>query len=293
MKRVISALVLCTVAAGGAAMIFSPVRVQAQGQPVKAGQSSIIEVHTQPYKKFPIHFMRMGKISEVHVKQGDAVKKGDPLMKQDTSVEEAELAILKFDAENLSAIKAAEKKLKLAELEFKMKERLYQNDKGRELEYERAKAEMEVAGVQVEQAKTELEQKKLKHNQQETILKNMTLRADSEGIVQELINDLGSTVDPTRPSLVIVQNNPVVAVLRLPSAATMSLKAGDKLRVSYDKKNWKDGTVTFMSAEADARTEESVRTIHLDVPNPEGVPAGLQAYVEVPDKLLAGAAGAR
>jgi multidrug efflux pump subunit AcrA (membrane-fusion protein) len=270
-----------------AVAIASPALAQAQGQ-----GSTVIEVHTQPYKKFPVHFMRMGKISEVNVKLGDVVKKGDQLMKQDTSVEESELAILKFDAENLSAVKAAEKKFKLAELEFKMKERLYQSDKGRELEYERAKAEMEVAAVQVEQAKTELEQKKLKFKQQEVVVKNMTLRADSDGIVQELTNDLGSTVDPTHPSLVILQNSPVQAVLRLPSAATLTLKPGDKLRASYDKKNWREATVSFLSAEADAMTELSIRTIYLDLPNPEGVPAGLQAYVEVPDKLLAAGAKA-
>src|SRR5215216_1712240 len=106
MKR-LWGIVLSMVVAAPASLAQAP--GQGQGQ----GSSTIIEVHTQPYKKFPVHFMRMGKISEVNVKLGDVVKKGDQLMKQDTSIEEAELAILKFDAENELPVKAAEYKLTL------------------------------------------------------------------------------------------------------------------------------------------------------------------------------------
>jgi multidrug efflux pump subunit AcrA (membrane-fusion protein) len=286
--------------ASGAGTIASPAYGQApaqggaaQGGAAQAGAAApaqattILEAYTKPFKKYPVHFMKMGKVGEVKVKEGDVVKKGDPLMKQDTSVEEAEMAILKFDAENRYPIDAAEAKKRLAEVEFKAKDDLLKGDPGRRLEWERAKAELDVAAVQVKQAETELEQKKLKYQQQQTVVKNMTLVADSDGVVAELINDLGSTVDPTHPSLVLVQTNPVTVVVRLPSMATLQLKAGDKLRVSYDRKNWKDATVSFLSPEADAKTRLSLRTVHLDLPNPEAVPAGLQAYVEVPDKLMA------
>jgi RND family efflux transporter MFP subunit len=292
MKR-IWGLILSVGVASGAGMIAAPAaRAQAQGQGQPAAgaqqaQTSIVEAYTKPFKKYSVHFMKMGKIGEVKVKEGDVVKKGDILMKQDTSVEEAELAILEFDARNTSPIVAAKAKLDLANVEFKAKDDLLKADPGRRLEWERAAADVKVADAQVKVAETELEQKKLKYQQQKTVIDKMTLRADSDGVVMELVNDLGSTVDPTRPSLTLVQVNPVTVVVRLPSMTTLQLKTGDKLRVSYDKKNWKEATVSFLSPEADAKTRLSLRTVHLDLPNPEGVPAGLQAYVEVPERLMA------
>jgi multidrug efflux pump subunit AcrA (membrane-fusion protein) len=285
MKRVIWAMVVSIGAVAGMA--------QAQGQPAGAAQqaSPIIEAYTKPYKKFPVHFKQMGKINVVKVKEGDVVKKDDVLMEQDMTQEKAELAIYKFDAENRYPIEGAELKHKLAQLEFKAKERLYQNDKGRELEYERAKAEMDVAAVQIKQAETELEQKKLKYQQQQTVVDNMTLKADSEGVVQELLNDLGSTVDPTKPSLVIVQNNPLVVVVHLPGMGTLQLKNGEAIRVSYDRKTWMDAKVSYLSPEANAMTRQGLRTVHLELPNPDGVPAGLPVYVEVPPKVMAGQNG--
>jgi multidrug resistance efflux pump len=286
MKRVIWAMVVSIGAVAGMA--------QAQGQPAGAAQqaSPIIEgAYTKPYKKFPVHFKQMGKVNVVKVKEGDVVKKDDILMEQDMAQEKAELAIYKLDAENRFPIQGAEMKHKLAQLEFEAKDKLFTNDPGRRLERERAKAEMDVAWVQIKQAETELEQKKLKYEQQQQMVNNMTLKADSDGVVQELINDLGSTVDPTKPSLVIVQNNPLVVVVHLPGMGTLQLKNGETIRVSYDRKNWMDAKVSYLSPEANAMTRQGLRTVHLELPNPEGVPAGLPVYVEVPPKVMAGQNG--
>jgi multidrug resistance efflux pump len=285
MKRAIwTTVVLSIVCAAGLA--------HAQAQPAAGQPAPIIwDAFTKPYKKYPVHFKRMGKVNVVKVKEGDVVKKDDVLMEQDTTEEKAELAILKFDAENEYPVKGAEMKFNLAKLEFEAKDLLFKNDPGRKLERERAKAEMDVAEVQILQAKTELEQKKLKYEQQKTMVNNMTLKADSDGVVQELINDLGSTVDPTRPSLVIVQNNPLIVVVNLPGMGTLQLKPGETMRVSYDKKKWLDAKVSFLSPEANAMTRQGLRTVHLELPNAEGVPAGLPVYVEVPAKVMAGQNG--
>jgi hypothetical protein len=40
-----------------------------------------------------------------------------------------------------------------------------------------------------------------------------------------------------------------------------------------------------MSPQADAQS--GMRMIRLELPNPQGEPSGLQAFVELPDKLLA------
>jgi multidrug efflux system membrane fusion protein len=251
-------------------------------------ERNIQPAFTLPYKEYKISFPTMGVIKDVKVKEGDVVKKGDVLMKQEDSEDRAELRILELDVNDFP-INAAQAKLKAAEVDYKAKTNLNKASGGySELEVERALAERDVAKAQLDQAKQELEQKKAKRDKQSTHVENMTLKAGVNGVVQDLINDVGSNVDPTRPVMTLVDNETLLVEVQVPAIASLQLKNGDKLRVSYDRKNWREAAVAFMSPQADAQS--GMRKIRLEMPNPQGEPSGLQAFVELPDKLLATAA---
>jgi multidrug efflux system membrane fusion protein len=115
----------------------------------------------------------------------------------------------------------------------------------------------------------------------------MTLLAPTDGVVKELINDIGSNIDPTKPVITVVENNPLLVEVQVPALASLQVKKGETLRVSYDKTTWKDATISFLSPQADAGS--GMRMIRLELPNPNGEPSGLQVFVELPDKLLASA----
>jgi HlyD family secretion protein len=224
-------------------------------------------------------------IKDVKVKEGDLVKVGDVLMKQDDGEDLAELRLLELDINNFP-IDAAEAKLRVAELAYKKKDDLNKATKGySELEVEQARAERDVAKAQLDQAKQELEQKKAKRDKQKIHVENMTLKAEMNGVVRELLNDRGSNVDPTKPVLTLVDNSTLLVQVQVPATASLQLKKGEKLRVSYDKKNWREASVSFLDPQADAQS--GMRMIRLEMPNPQGEPSGLQAFVELPEKLLA------
>jgi multidrug efflux system membrane fusion protein len=117
----------------------------------------------------------------------------------------------------------------------------------------------------------------------------MTLKAPTDGVIKELINDIGSNIDPTKPVVTVVQNNPLLVEVQVPALASLQLKKGETLRVTYDKKNWREATVSFLSPQADAGS--GMRMIRLELANADGEPSGLQIFVELPDKLLAAAGG--
>ena len=251
-------------------------------------ERNIQPAFTLPLKEFKISFPGMGVIKEVKVKEGDVVKQGDVLMKQDDSEDRAELRILELDVNDFP-INAAQAKLKAAELDYQAKTNLNKASGGYSvLEVERALAERDVAKAQLDQAKQELEQKKAKRDKQTTHVNNMTMKADVNGVVKDLINDVGSNVDPTRPVMTVVDNSTLLVEVQVPAIASLQLKKGDTMRVSYDRKTWKDGTVSFMSPQADAQS--GMRMIRLEMPNPQGEPSGLQAFVELPEKLATAAA---
>lgn len=253
-----------------------------------AVEGNITQGFTLPDKEYKVCFPTMGVIREVKIKEGDVIKKGDVLMKQDDREEVAELKLLDLDCNDLP-IKAAIEKAKAAEVEFEYKDKLKKDGAQNDLEWTRAKAEWDVLLVQIDQAKAELKQKEAKRDKQKQHVESMTLVAASDGVVKDLINDLGSNVDPTKPVITVVQNNPLTVEVQVPALASLQLKKNDKIRVSYDKKIWKDASVSFMSPQADARS--GWRKIHLELPNPEGDPSGLQVFVELPEKLLASVDG--
>jgi RND family efflux transporter MFP subunit len=240
---------------------------------------------TAPNKEYQISFPSMGVIKEVRVKEGEPIKKDDVLMVQDTTEEVAELKMLEIDATNTAPIEAAKAKVLVAEVEFKAKDNLKKDGGFVELEWERAKAQLEVAKHDVTQAERELEMKKARRDKQDVHVKRMELRAPTDGVVLKLETDLGANVDPTKPSIVVVENNPLRVIVQVPALASLQMKKGDKMRVSYDRKNWKEATISSLSPKADAQS--GWREIYLELPNPEGDPSGLQAFVELPESAVA------
>jgi RND family efflux transporter MFP subunit len=260
---------------------------QAEEAPRTGAQPNIVQAFTLPFKEYKISFPTMGVIKEVRVKEGDQIRKGDVVMKQDDAEDRAELRLLELDV-NDYPIQAAEAKRRAAEAEFKAKDNLNNASGGfSALEVERARAELDVAKVQVEASKQELKQKEAKRDKQTIRVTNMTLLAPTDGVVKELINDIGSNIDPTKPVITVVENNPLLVQVQVRALASLQVKKGEKLRVSYDMKTWKEASVSFLSPEADAGS--GMRMIRLELPNPDGEPSGLQVFVELPDKLLASA----
>src|SRR6478735_5750285 len=108
MNRVVWRLVAC------AAVFCSPTALRADNP---TSDRNVKQAFTLPFKEYKISFPTMGVIKEVKVKEGDVIKKGDMIMKQDDSEDKAELRLLELDV-NEYPIKAAEFKLEAAEADF-------------------------------------------------------------------------------------------------------------------------------------------------------------------------------
>jgi multidrug efflux pump subunit AcrA (membrane-fusion protein) len=262
----------------------------AAAAPTEPSERNLRPAFTLPHKTYQSHFPTMGVIKEVKVKEGDVVKRGDILMKQDDSEEAAELKVLDAAVlQSAEGIKVGEAKLRVAQFEYEAKKNHLAGGGFNDLEVKQAEANRDVAAAQLEQARKELEQTKAKRDKQATHVKNMLLLAENDGVVKDLINDVGSNTDPTKPVLAVVQNDPLKVEVQVPALASLQMKIGDKLRVTYDKQTWREAAVSFLSPQADAAS--GMRLIQLELPNPNGEPSGLQAFVELPDKLLAAVDG--
>lgn len=280
-------------ASGRGAVVDPPAlpgaRTVPSGRPGEDGQTlpnaRVRPAFTLPFKKYDLAFSLPGTVKTVHVKEGAVVKKGEVLMELDDAEEQAELAIAEFGARNETLIKITEAKARAKEYEFQFKDNLKKQGHGVELEWQIALAERDMAKEEIEKEKTELKQRGLARDKQQTRLSRMKLVAPVDGVILETRSEVGSHGEPSWPAILMVANDPLKVEVFIPSLDTLSMKIGDKLRVSYDTKEWKEASVSYMSPEADASS--GMRKVHLEMPNPELKPSGLQAFVELPGKMVA------
>jgi len=245
----------------------------------------VMQGYTLPNIEYKISFPTMGVVREVKVKEGDFVKEGTVLMIQDDREEQAELKILDFDANSTKPIDAAKAERDLAKVKADWAKKLLDSGGQNQREVAETAAQLQVAEIKVEQAMQERQQYTLKRDKQKTRIERMRITSPGEGMVFNIRNDVGSNVEPTRESILIVQNNPLKIEVQVPSLASTQIKVKDTLKVSYDQKTWIDAEVSMLAPRADAGS--GMRMVQLKMPNPDAAPSGLQIFVDLRQKLAA------
>ena len=133
-----------------------------------------IEAVTKPSKDTVLAFVQPGQIAEVLVKEGDPVKAGQVIMKQDDKAEFAQLAQLKAQAEDTTRIKAAEAQLDQKRVDLKKTEFARKQGAATDLEVDHAKLDVTIAELSLELAQFERKQAKLKCDQVRLQIDRMT-----------------------------------------------------------------------------------------------------------------------
>jgi RND family efflux transporter MFP subunit len=278
------------VAAGATAVLVLltfGVAIAADGPQSASAQRTIETGITKPADLKPreLRFKTLGQIKSVSVKEGDAVRAGQELMALDDAEEQNELEILQLDASKYR-VEAAIVQEVAKKAEFDRIKKLKDQGSGNESEFEKAEAEWKLSQIQITQEKQDLLVKEAKVKKQQGIIERMKLRSPIDGIVQSIDSHTGETVDPSKPAVMtIVANNPLIVEVNLPTATSTQLTVGQPLRVSYDKKEWKEAKISYLAPMADAAS--GYQTVHLTLTNPEGRASGLQIFVELPEPIAA------
>ena len=278
-RAVVAALVI-----GG--LYALPVSVMAADETSAKTVDRTVEVgNTKPADQKPreLRFKNPGLLKTVDVKEGEVIKTGQLLMSQDDEEELAELDILMKDSSDLR-IKAARTQAEAKRAEFERIEKIHV-EASNHAEFEKAKAEADLAVIQIEQEKQDREVKLAKVEKQKKLITRMKLLSPMSGIVQSVEVRPGEMGEPQKPAITIVNNNPLIVEVNLPQAVSQKLKIDQTMRVSYDKKSWTDARVTYLAPFANAGAAR--QKVHLELPNPEGKVSGLQIFVELPDQQMA------
>lgn len=233
-------------------------------------------------------------IRKVNVKAGDVVKKDQVLLVEDTREEEINLKIIKSEADSEVTLKAADVVIKAAEVTKKNREvelarvqRMFDDKVAGISELDKAKLDVELAGLEIDKAKLDLEKARVEHAQrqfqadrQAVLIERMQIASPIDGEVEEVLVKEGEVLDPQKPAIVVVKLDPLWVEVHLPVEITANLKHGQELDVFYGvgAKPLK-AKVFYMNPVADAGA--GTQQVRLELPNPENRRAGMQVQVKL------------
>ena len=249
---------------------------------------------TAPSAERSLVFPAPGVVAEALVREGDAVKAGQPLMKLDDREEAKRLEALKItaDGERLK-VTAAEKELDLKRVELDRKKTLLAQRAANEQEVQEAQLAVDLAEIQVELAKQQAVAADAQTAVQQIRVEQMTLACPGDiasGVVVERKLGPGEFASPNAqsPALKIVQNDPMYVQTYIDTPVAARLGVGDTMKVQFPgDPSPRDASVLFISPVANAAS--STRLVKLQLPNPQGRETGLNVRVVVPGDATADA----
>ena len=251
-------------------------------------------------------FPAPGLVTEVLVHEGDSVKAGQVLARQDDRQEQQVLEQDKMDAESTAAVRYQAVDVKHKEVQYDRKQGLYDQVANPEQpdqhsisvsEVEEAKLAMALSQAQVDVEQLNHDKKGRDYEKQKIKVDQMVLRAPFDGIIAKINVQGGEMADPQSKDgvLTIVRNDPLKIVIHPSSDRAMKLAPGEELQVRYaapagePANPWMTAAIYYFAPQADAssKTEE----VWLRLPNPTGQRSGLAVEVRLPANVAAVAGG--
>jgi RND family efflux transporter MFP subunit len=135
-----------------------------------------------------------GIIAEVFVQEGDFVQQGQPLIRLDDAVHQAQLAIAQHEAQNITEIRTQEARVRLLDFATSKLRELVALGSARPLELEREEAELAMAQAMLEQKRHDYQTKQLHLERLRVELEKRTVRAPFAGYVATLPRQVGEFI---------------------------------------------------------------------------------------------------
>lgn len=239
---------------------------------------------TQPSRDAVMGFPFSTEVQEVKVKGGDRVTKGQLLVRARDGALVAAVDLARLTAESDLDIKAAEVDAHIAEIEFNAAKEVLQKGGGSQQEYDRAAAALDSKRLALAITELNRKQRVAQLRQREEELARYSLLAPFDGVVDSVTVDEGQTIAESKQAVRVVSLDPLYIDAAIPTDQTLTLKTkkGDAAWVLLPlpgEPRVVRATVTELGAVASG--DSNTRRVRVEVPNPEGLPAGLMAWVRM------------
>ncbi len=245
------------------------------------GVSTGVRAITRPSADRTLSFVQPGRIAGVPFKEGDLVKAGEVLIRQDDAAEQVQLAQLKAQSEDTTQMRASEASLAQKRVDLEKLQKAAASNAATFLEVEHAKLDVTIAQLSFELAKFEHEQAGRKCEEYRIRVENMQLKSPVDGRIEKVDIEVGESANALTDVIQVVQIDPLWIDAPVPMAEVIGLKTGATARIQFPESgktaSTAEGRVIFVAAVADAGS--GTLRVRIEVPNKTGRPAGEHVLV--------------
>lgn len=240
--------------------------------PVNASES--IAAITDPSADVTLSFLTAGRIAEILVKEGDVIKKGELLIRQDDTVEQTQLVQLLAESEDTNQIDAAQATLQQKKIDLKRLEWAAQRGAATDLEVQHSRLDVRIGELSLKVAQFEHTQARRKYETALMRVENMRLKSPVSGAVELVHYEVGESVNGLEDVIRIVSTDPLLidAPVPLKLAKSLKVKGDTTVRFSDTPGESLKGQIIFIATAADAAS--STLRVRIMVPNPDARPSG-------------------
>jgi multidrug efflux pump subunit AcrA (membrane-fusion protein) len=241
-----------------------------------------VETFTKPSRDVTMRFSFPTEIREVAVVGGQRVKAGELLIRARDAEIKAALDVQKLRAGTDLEVKAAEANLELAKFRYSNLLDASKRGSGTPTELEERRIEQRQAELTLDQAKIRLDEAQLLVQQAEGRYETYRLDAPFDGVVEEVMVDVGQGVNEQMPAIRVVNTEKLWldAFPRTGETVELGLKEGSPAWVLLDLHGGgrlAEGKVLYVSPVADSVS--LTRRVRVEITNAAGLPAGTQSLV--------------
>jgi membrane fusion protein, heavy metal efflux system len=236
---------------------------------------------TRPSLQVTVGSRVEGLVAEVLAEEGQAVGKGDIVLRLDDTIEKIEVELSRLLAEGGKNVEAMELIAKQKQVDLRRGKTLLEKGGITGVEFEQRQLAVKVAELNVEVARNQQRAAKLQHQRDLARLAQRKIKAPLGGVVTRIYKDPGESVERLERVAEIVQLDPLAIVLNVPVATRGRYEAGRAARVRVGTgRQWHTATVKMVDPVVDFAS--NTYRVKVTLPNAAGkLQAGLRVTVDL------------
>lgn len=238
-----------------------------------------------PYREAVLSAQLVGRVAQIHFKDGDAVRENEIILELDKRAEEIEAERRKIVWEVKAELQSSEARVKTLKRDYESTKSVEEKTKSVSKDELAKKAlELRIAELELDQITHREEIEKLEYEFAVEQVRRREIRAPHGGQIVEIVPKVGEVCEPRQPLVRFVDASKCYFVGNLDSASGVELKVSQRMSITVSTGTGSipvEGVVEFVAPVIDAAT--GLRRVKLIIENSDGrVTPGSQATLSLP-----------
>ncbi len=272
-------VILCLAGGLGAISLPSPAQGQS-GQTAEATARLGVRAIARAKEDLALAFSIPGRVEKIIAPPGTVVRKGQALLTLNAKEAQAEVELLRIRANSKLEEDASKAEWDLAKLEEERWDEVHERGASTDMQLRKARLETQRAKLAYELFVQRRSEAVLQLQQAEARLEAFTLVAPTDGVVDEVVIEQGEVTEPGKPVVRLVNTSVMRIDVSVTTEMTLGLKVGGEATMTAlltSPPIEAKGKITHIASVADASS--ATRLVRVEVPRPDGLPAGIECYI--------------